>query len=141
MFEIRFALVEESRHAFGAIFQPERGMKEIAFKVHALRERGLEHAIDGVFCRNQEVVQILRARGCPEEKLLGTLGNGVSGITYSLKTNKDLISGDGDQKGGKTVKSRNERWSAAVYKRSYLRIGCRSGVPSVSGLTREAFPQ
>jgi len=52
-------------------------------------ERLVYRAADGVFGRNQEVVQTLRMRGCPEAKILGTLGNGVSDATF-FSDEKDM---------------------------------------------------
>src|SRR4051812_27019540 len=41
----RLALLDERRHALGAIFQRKGCMKQIALDIHALGQRGLEGAV------------------------------------------------------------------------------------------------
>src|SRR5664280_792572 len=43
----RLALLDEGRHALGAVFQREGRMEQIALDVHTLRKRRLEGAVDG----------------------------------------------------------------------------------------------
>src|SRR5258708_25894110 len=43
----RPALLDEGRHAFGAVLERKGGMKQIAFDVHSFRQPRLESTIDG----------------------------------------------------------------------------------------------
>src|ERR1700722_10122320 len=42
----RLALLDECRHAFGAVFQREGGMKQVALDIDAFGQRRLECAVD-----------------------------------------------------------------------------------------------
>src|SRR4051794_2713837 len=45
----RLALLDERRHALGAVFERKGRVEQIALDIHALRQRRLERAVDGLF--------------------------------------------------------------------------------------------